>query len=55
MGYTVAPDGSWKSILRDGRVAICFDDERPQRNAVPPEMVARVRVTHLAAKVDVAG
>ncbi len=144
MGYTAAPDGSWKqfvcaspartgklavtrkdgsphiapvwvdldgddlifmtsadtikgkSILRDGRVAICFDDERPpfsfvtitgttttstgavellywgtriagrymgadlathygQRNAVPPEMVVRVRVTHVAAKVDVAG
>lgn len=84
-----------KSILRDGRVALCFDDERPpfafvtltgtattstdpdelltwgtriggrymgadqaeaygRRNAVPPEMVVRVTVTHVVAKVDVA-
>ena len=84
-----------KSILRDGRVAICFDDERPpfsfvtitgtattstdpdelltwgtriggrymgaeraeeygRRNAVPPEMVVRVHVTGVVAKVDVA-
>ncbi|MFN8024426.1 MAG: PPOX class F420-dependent oxidoreductase [Acidimicrobiales bacterium] len=84
-----------KSILRDGRVAICFDDERPpfsfvtitgttttstdpddllawgtriggrymgadqaeaygRRNAVPPEMVVRVTVTNVVAKVDVA-
>ena len=84
-----------KSILRDGRVALCFDDERPpfsfvtltgtattstdpdellawgtriggrymgadqaeaygRRNAVPPEMVVRVRPTHVVAKVDVA-
>ena len=84
-----------KSILRDGRVALCFDDERPpfsfvtitgtavvstdpaelllwgsriagrymgadlaaeygRRNAVPPEMVVRVRVETVAAKVDVA-
>ncbi len=84
-----------KSILRDGRVAVCFDDERPPfsfatvtgtastttdpvellywgtriagrymgadlaeqyglRNAVPPEMVVRVRITHIAAKVGVA-
>ncbi len=84
-----------KSILRDGRVSICFDDEHPpfsfatisgttttstdpdellywatriggrymgsdvaeeygRRNAVPPEMVVRVHVTDLAAKVDVA-
>ena len=84
-----------KSILRDGRVALCFDDERPpfsfvtltgtattstdpdellawgtriggrymgadqaeaygRRNAVPPEMVVRVTVTKVVAKVDVA-
>jgi PPOX class probable F420-dependent enzyme len=84
-----------KSILRDGRVSLCFDDERPpfsfvtvtgttttstdpdellswatriggrymgaelaedygRRNAVPPEMVVRVHVTHVVAKVDVA-
>jgi PPOX class probable F420-dependent enzyme len=84
-----------KAILRDGRVAICVDDERPpfsfvtirgttttstdpgelldwgtriggrymgpdrgeeygRRNAVPPEMVVRVRPTHVIAKVDVA-
>ena len=84
-----------KSILRDGRVALCFDDERPpfsfvtltgtattstdpdellawgtriggrymgadqaeaygRRNAVPPEMVVRVTVTNVVAKVDVA-
>ncbi len=85
-----------KSILRDGRVALCFDDDRPpfafvtltgtattstdpdellawgtriggrymgadqaeaygRRNAVPPEMVVRVTVTNVVAKVDVAG
>ncbi len=85
-----------KSIVRDGRVALCFDDERPpfafltvtgvasvstdpdellhwgtriggrymgadraeeygRRNAVPPEMVVRVHVTSVVAKVDVAG
>ena len=84
-----------KSILRDGRVALCWDDERPpfafvtltgrattntdpdellrwrtriggrymgaeraeaygRRNAVPPEMVVRVRVEHVLAKVDIA-
>jgi PPOX class probable F420-dependent enzyme len=84
-----------KSILRDGRVAICFDDEQPpfsfatlsgtvttstdpdellrwatriaarymgteqaeaygRRNAVPPEMVVRLHVQHVSAKVDVA-
>ena len=85
-----------KAILRDPRVCLCFDDERPpfsfvtvagtattstdpgelltwatriggrymgadqaqaygQRNAVPPEMVVRVRPTKVTAKVDVAG
>ncbi len=84
-----------KAILRDERVSLCFDDERPpfafaivsgtattstdpdelllwatriggrymgtdqadaygRRNAVPPEMVVRVRVTKVVAKVDVA-
>lgn len=84
-----------KAILRDPRVAICFDDERPpfsfalvrgrattstdpdellawsiriagrymgaeqaeaygRRNAVPPEMVVRVAVDAVVAKVDVA-
>jgi PPOX class probable F420-dependent enzyme len=84
-----------KAILRDGRVALCVDDDRPpfhfvtiagtattstdpdellrwgtriggrymgvdraeeygRRNAVPPEMVVRVRPTHVVAKVDVA-
>lgn len=142
MGYTDAPDGSWKgfiaalpartgklavtrldgsphvapvwvaldgddlmfmtsantikgkSILRDGRVSICFDDDRPpfsfatlsgattvstepdqllawgtliaaryigdelapeygKRNSVPPEMLVRLKVEHVAAKVNV--
>lgn len=85
-----------KAILRDPRVCLCFDDERPpfsfvtvagtattstdpgelltwatriggrymgaeqaeaygRRNAVPPEMVVRVRPTKVTAKVDVAG
>lgn len=84
-----------KAILRDPRVAICFDDERPpfsfvtiagtaststdpaellawgtriagrymgaeradeygRRNAVAPEMVVRVTVDKVVAKVDVA-
>ena len=84
-----------KAILRDPRVEICFDDERPpfafaivrgraatstdpdellrwstriagrymgtdraeefgRRNAVPPEMVVRVTVERVIAKVDVA-
>ena len=84
-----------KAILRDGRVSLCWDDERPpfsfvtvagstttstdpdellewgtriagrymgaeqaeaygRRNAVRPEMVVRVRVTKVTAKVDVA-
>ncbi|MFM2077688.1 MAG: hypothetical protein RJA49_1578 [Actinomycetota bacterium] len=84
-----------KAILRDLRVSLCFDDERPpfafatiagtaststdpeellrwatriggrymgaeqaeaygRRNAVPPEMVVRVRVDRVVAKVDVA-
>ncbi len=84
-----------KSILRDGRVSICFDDDRPPfsfvtvtgttttttdpfklmhwgtriaarymgkalaeqygiRNAVPPEMVVRIRPTNVVAIVDVA-
>ena len=84
-----------KAILRDPRVALCFDDERPpfsfatiagtaststdpddllkwairiggrymgdehaeaygRRNAVPPEMVVRVRVDKVVAKVDIA-
>lgn len=84
-----------KALLRDPRVALCFDDERPpfsfatirgtatltsdpeellrwatriggrymgadqaeaygRRNAVAPSMVVRVRVDHVAAKVDVA-
>lgn len=84
-----------KAILRDPRVSLCFDDERPpfsfvlvrgtattttdpdellawgtriggrymgadvaeaygRRNAVPPEMVVRVHVDHVVAKVDVA-
>jgi PPOX class probable F420-dependent enzyme len=84
-----------KAILRDGRVALCVDDERPpfsfvtvrgtvttstdpdqllawgtriggrymgddraaeygRRNAVAPEMVVRVRPTHVVAKVDIA-
>ncbi len=92
---TAADTIKGKSILRDGRVALCFDDERPpfsfvtltgtattstdpdelvrwatriggrymgaeqaeaygRRNAVPPEMVVRVHVTHVVAKVDVA-
>lgn len=85
-----------KAILRDPRVSLCFDDERPPfafatlsgtattstdpdelltwgtriggrymgahraddygaRNAVPPEMVVRVRVDRVVAKVDIAG
>lgn len=92
---TAADTIKGKSILRDGRVALCFDDERPpfsfvtltgtattstdpdellawgtriggrymgadqaeaygRRNAVPPEMVVRVTVTNVVAKVDVA-
>jgi len=84
-----------KAILRDPRVSLCWDDERPpfsfvtiagtattstdpdellawatriagrymgadqaeaygRRNAVPPEMVVRVRPTKVTAKVDVA-
>ncbi len=84
-----------KAILRDPRVSLCFDDERPpfafvsiagiattstdpdellywatriagrymgadkaewygRRNAVPPEMVVRVRPDRVVAKVDVA-
>ena len=84
-----------KAFLRDPRVALCWDDERPpfsfvvvtgtaalssdadellrwaarigglymgadradeygRRNAVPPEMVVRVRPSHVIAKVDVA-
>src|SRR5262249_13152761 len=84
-----------KAILRDPRVCLCFDDERPpfsfltiagtattstdpdellrwgtriggrymgaeraedygRRNAVPPEMVVRVRPTKIVAKIDVA-
>lgn len=85
-----------KAVLRDERVCLCWDDERPpfsfvtlagtvttstdfdellywatriggrymgadraeeygRRNAVPPEMVVRVRPTRITAKVDVAG
>ncbi len=84
-----------KAILRDPRVSLCWDDERPpfsfvtvagtattdtdpdellrwgtaiggrymgeeraeavgRRNAVPPEMVVRVRPTNVVAKVDIA-
>ncbi len=84
-----------KSILRDGRVCLCFDDERPpfdfviiagtattstdpdellfwatriggrymgadraeeygRRNAVPPEMVVRVRPTKVTARTAIA-
>ena len=84
-----------KAILRDPRVALCFDDERPpfafalirgtvttstdpdelldwstriagrymgeelaeaygRRNAVPPEMVVRLRVDKVVAKIDIA-
>ena len=84
-----------KAILRDPRVSLCWDDERPpfsfvtvagnattstdradllywgtrigghymgaeradtygQRNAVPPEMVVRIRPTRIVAKVNVA-
>jgi len=84
-----------KAILRDHRVSLCFDDDRPpfsfvtisgtvttstdsdellewgtriggrymgadkaeafgKRNAVPPEMVVRVSVQKVTAKVDVA-
>ncbi|MCD9622265.1 PPOX class F420-dependent oxidoreductase [Rhabdothermincola salaria] len=84
-----------RAILRDGRVALCLDDEQPpfsfvtitgttttstdpdelltwstriaarymgaehaeafgRRNAVPPEMVVRVRPTNVVSKVDVA-
>jgi PPOX class probable F420-dependent enzyme len=84
-----------KAILRDPRVSLCWDDERPpfsfvtvaglaitssdsqdllhwatriagrymgtdraeefgRRNAVPPEMVVRVRPTRIAAKINVA-
>lgn len=84
-----------KSILRDGRVALCFDDEHPpfsfvtltgrattdedpqqlsywagrtaarymgaeradeyaERNAVPPEMVVRVKIDKIVAKVAIA-
>lgn len=92
---TAADTLKGKAILRDPRVAICFDDERPpfafalvrgtattstdpdelrmwatriaarymgedeaeaygRRNAVPPEMVVRVSVERVVAKVDVA-
>ena len=85
-----------RCILRDPRVSMCFDDERPpfsfvtisgpvttstdpeellhwamliggrymgteqaeaygRRNAVPPEMVVRLRPERVVAKVDVAG
>jgi len=85
-----------KAILRDTRVCLCLDDERPpfsfvtiagtattstdpdellrwatriggrymgadqaeaygRRNAVPPEMVVRIRPTNVTAKVDIAG
>lgn len=84
-----------KAILRDGRVSICFDDERPpfafltiagtaatsrdpgellawgtkiggrymgesngakfgERNAVPGELLVRVKVDRVTAKIDVA-
>lgn len=92
---TAADTLKGKAILRDPRVALCFDDERPpfsfvtirgsattstdpaellhwgtriggrymgadraesygRRNAVPPEMVVRVHVDRVVAKVDVA-
>lgn len=92
---TAADTIKGKAILRDGRVSLCWDDERPpfsfvtvagttttstdpdellawgtriaarymgeaeadrygRRNAVPPEMVVRVRVERVTAKVDVA-
>ena len=92
---TAADTLKGKAILRDSRVALCFDDERPpfsfvtlrgtattstdpdellrwgtriggrymgadqaeaygRRNAVPPEMVVRVTVEKVVAKVDVA-
>ena len=92
---TAADTLKGKAILRDPRVALCFDDERPpfsfvtirgtaststdpdellfwgtriggrymgadqaeaygRRNAVPPEMVVRVTVDKVVAKVDVA-
>ncbi len=92
---TAADTVKGKSILRDPRVSICWDDERPpfsfvivagttttstdaedlrfwatriagryegaeraeqygRRNAVPPEMVVRMRPTRIVAKVDVA-
>lgn len=85
-----------KAILRDGRVVLCIDDDRPpfafvtlrgrartstdpdellawatriggrymgperaqeygRRNAVPPEMLVRVAVETVVAKVDIAG
>jgi PPOX class probable F420-dependent enzyme len=94
--FTTAADTvKGRAILRDGRVALCVDDDRPpfsfvtirgttttstdpdellewatrlagryvgaeraeafgRRNAVPPEMVVRVRPTHVVAKVDAA-
>jgi len=94
--FTTAADTvKGKSILRDPRVALCFDDERPpfafalirgtvttstdpdelldwstriagrymgeelaeaygRRNAVPPEMVVRLRVDKVVAKIDIA-
>ena len=92
---TAADTLKGEAILRDPRVALCFDDERPpfsfvtirgtaststdpdellfwgtriggrymgadqaeafgRRNAVPPEMVVRVTVDKVVAKVDVA-
>jgi PPOX class probable F420-dependent enzyme len=92
---TAADTIKGKAILRDPRVAMCFDDERPpfsfatitgtvttrtdpaellawgtriaarymgaeraevygRRNAVPPEMVVRLHVDKVVAKVDIA-
>ena len=94
--FTTAADTiKGKAILRDARVSLCWDDERPpfafvtvagtatvstdpdellawttriggrymgadraeeygRRNAVPPEMLVRVRPTKVVAKVDLA-
>jgi len=92
---TSADSVKGRAILRDPRVSICWDDERPpfsfavvagtatastdseeliywatriggrymgaeraedvgRRNAVPPEMVVRVRPTRIVARVNVA-
>lgn len=53
-GLPVGPHPGWRTRIGGRYMGAERAEAYGRRNAVPPEMVVRVRVEHVLAKVDIA-